>query len=181
MWHIIWKLSTKATTFLHTSSPSKICTQSYGPQSCESPNCENFETPKTKWHLGAGPMAKHRVYYKGEDGGFLQVQVVISLVNPCLLVVSLCTKVLQVRINQLVIWFVQVRVNCLSIFLIPFRSSNTALYPRNVKGMHLLFLFFFVIFSKKFLNSKLNIYFGPRFVIWPTTFDIAIYEKKIDL
>jgi len=30
-------------------------------------------SPMTKWHLGAGPMARHRVYYKGEGGGFPQV------------------------------------------------------------------------------------------------------------
>jgi hypothetical protein len=47
--------------------------------------------------------------------------------------------------------------------------------------LHYLILVSFVIFSNKFLNSKLNIYFGPRFFIWPTTFDIAIYEKQIDL
>jgi hypothetical protein len=29
--------------------------------------------PGTKWHLGAGTMAKHKVYYKGEGGGFPQV------------------------------------------------------------------------------------------------------------
>jgi hypothetical protein len=27
----------------------------------------------TKWHLGVGPVAKHREYYKGEGGGFPQV------------------------------------------------------------------------------------------------------------
>jgi hypothetical protein len=51
-----------------------------GVQSCKSPN---FGNPGTKWHLGAGPMAKHREYYKGEGGGFLQVQVMVSLVSPC--------------------------------------------------------------------------------------------------
>ncbi len=29
-------------------------------------------------------MAKHRVYYKGEGGGFPQVQVVVSLMSLCL-------------------------------------------------------------------------------------------------
>jgi len=24
----------------------------------------------TKWHLDVGPMASHKVYYKGEGGGF---------------------------------------------------------------------------------------------------------------
>jgi hypothetical protein len=46
------------------------------PQSCESPG--------TKWHLGVGPVAKYIVYYKGEGGGFPQVQVVVSFVSPCL-------------------------------------------------------------------------------------------------
>jgi hypothetical protein len=44
-------------------------------------------SPETKCHLDAGPMASHRVYYKGEGGGFPQVQVVVSLVNPNLSVV----------------------------------------------------------------------------------------------
>jgi hypothetical protein len=35
-----------------------------------------FGSPGTKWHLGAGHMAKHKVYYKGEGGGF-----VLSLVH----------------------------------------------------------------------------------------------------
>ncbi len=48
--------------------------------------------PGTKWHLGVGLMARHRKYYKGEIGGFLQVHVVVSLVSLCLLVTCLCTK-----------------------------------------------------------------------------------------
>jgi len=28
---------------------------------------------RTKWHLGVGPMAMHKIYYKREGGGFLQV------------------------------------------------------------------------------------------------------------
>jgi len=61
--------------------------------------------------LGAGHVAKHRVYYKGEGGGFPQVWVVVNLVSLCLLVVRLCTKVLQLRTDQLVVWFVQVCVS----------------------------------------------------------------------
>jgi hypothetical protein len=49
-------------------------------------------SPRTKWHLGAGPMAKHRVYYKGEDGGFPQVRAVVSLVSPCLPVHQKCSN-----------------------------------------------------------------------------------------
>jgi hypothetical protein len=37
--------------------------------------------PETKCHLGAGPMARHKVYYKGEGYGFPQVWAVMSLVN----------------------------------------------------------------------------------------------------
>jgi hypothetical protein len=49
-------------------------------------------SPGTKCHLGVGPVAGHRVYYKGEDGGFPQVQVVVSLVSPSLPVVHLRVK-----------------------------------------------------------------------------------------
>ncbi len=49
-------------------------------------------SPVTKWHLSVGLMAKHKEYYKGEGGGFPQVQAVVSLVSPYLLVVRSCTK-----------------------------------------------------------------------------------------
>jgi hypothetical protein len=68
-------------------------------------------SPRTKWHLGVGSMARHKVYYKVEGGGFPQVWVMMSLVSPCLLMAPLCTKVLQPCTNQLVVWFVQVHVS----------------------------------------------------------------------
>jgi hypothetical protein len=46
----------------------------------------------TKCHLGVGPVAKHRVCYKGEGGGFPQVQAVVSLVSLSLPVVHPSTK-----------------------------------------------------------------------------------------
>jgi len=49
-------------------------------------------SPRTKWHLGASFMAKHRIYYKGEGGGFPQVQVVVNLVSPSLHVARPSTK-----------------------------------------------------------------------------------------
>jgi hypothetical protein len=70
-----------------------------------------LRSPETKWHLGVGPVARHIKYYKGEGGSFPQVQVVVSHVSLCLLMVVLCTKVLQLRTNQLVVWYVQVRVS----------------------------------------------------------------------
>jgi len=60
-------------------------------------------SPETKWHLGAGPVARHKVYYKGKSDGFFQVQVVMNLVNLCLLVLRPCTKVLALCTNQLIV------------------------------------------------------------------------------
>jgi len=49
-------------------------------------------SPRTKSHLDVGLVERHIVYYKGEGGGFPQVQAVVSLVSPSLLMVRLCTK-----------------------------------------------------------------------------------------
>jgi hypothetical protein len=70
-----------------------------------------FGSPRTKCHLVTGPVARHKVYYKGEGGGFPQVWAVVSLVSSSLPVACLSTKVLQLCTNHLVVWFVQVRVN----------------------------------------------------------------------
>ncbi len=51
-----------------------------------------FESLGTKCHLGAGPMARHRVYYKGEGGGFPQIRAVENLVSSCLPMARSCTK-----------------------------------------------------------------------------------------
>jgi hypothetical protein len=68
-----------------------------GPQSHESPNYGNFKTPTwesqgTKCHLDAGLVVSHRVYHRGEGGGFPQVQAVVNLVSSNLLVAHLNTK-----------------------------------------------------------------------------------------
>ncbi len=55
----------------------------------------SFGSPGTKCHLGASPMARHRVYYKGEGGGFPQVQAMVSLVSLRLLMAYMCTKNVQ--------------------------------------------------------------------------------------
>jgi len=44
-------------------------------------------SPRTKCHLDVGLVERHKVYYKGESGGFPQVQTMASLVNPSLHVV----------------------------------------------------------------------------------------------
>ncbi len=46
----------------------------------------------TKLHLGAGPVARHKVYYKGEGGGFPQVWAMVSLVSQSLPVICRNTK-----------------------------------------------------------------------------------------
>ncbi len=52
--------------------------------------------PRTKWHLGAGPMARHKIYYKGEGGGFPQVWAVVSLVSLSLFMARPSTKGAQI-------------------------------------------------------------------------------------
>jgi hypothetical protein len=52
-------------------------------------------SPETKWHLGASHVAMHKVYYKGEGGGFPQVRVVVSLVSQSLPVAHPNTKSVQ--------------------------------------------------------------------------------------
>jgi len=61
--------------------------------------------------LGASPVTRHRVYYKGEGGGFPHVRAVMSLMSLFLPVVRLCTKMFQLRTDQLIVWFVQVGVS----------------------------------------------------------------------
>ncbi len=53
--------------------------------------------------MDASHVAKHKVYYKGEGGGFPQVWAVVSLVSSSL-------PMARPSPNQLV-WFVQVRVS----------------------------------------------------------------------
>ncbi len=45
-----------------------------------------------KMSFGCEPRGKHKVYYKGEGGGFPQVRAVVSLVSPSLPVACLNTK-----------------------------------------------------------------------------------------
>jgi hypothetical protein len=78
-----------------------------GLQSCESPKFGNFGTPtwesRDKMPFGCGPMERHRVYYKGEGGGFPQVWAVVSLVSQSCPWLVLAPKVLQLCINHLVL------------------------------------------------------------------------------
>jgi len=106
-----------------------------GLQSRGSPNLGDFGTRTreswTKSHLDVGPVERCRVYCKGEGDGFPQVRAVMNLVCPCCPWPVLAPKVFQLCTNHLV-WVVcrpmWVSEAC-QLFLVPFRSSNTPLYP----------------------------------------------------
>jgi hypothetical protein len=64
-----------------------------------------------QWHLGVGLMVKHKKYYKGEGGGFPKSGLWWVLwICVCSWLVR-ASKVLQLCINKLVVWFMQVHVN----------------------------------------------------------------------
>jgi hypothetical protein len=69
-----------------------------------------FGSPGTECRLDVGLMERHRVYCKGEGGGFPQVRVMVSLVSSNLPMARFSTKS-ELYTNQFVIWFVQVHVS----------------------------------------------------------------------
>ncbi len=60
-------------------------------------------SPGTKSHLDVAPVERHRVYYKGEGGGFSQVRVMVSLVCPGCPWLILAPKMLQICTNHFVL------------------------------------------------------------------------------
>ncbi len=60
-------------------------------------------SPGTKSHLDVGLVERHRVCYKGEGGGFLQVWAVVSLVSSSCMWLVLTLKVFQLCTNHLVL------------------------------------------------------------------------------
>ncbi len=136
MRHTLGKFSTRVTTLLEITSWFEVCSQSYvAPKSRES-HLARFQdshsrVPGEKSHLDVGSIAKHKVYYKGEGGGFPQVRAVMSLVCPCCSWLVLALKVLQLCTNHFV-WVVCRHVwvsEACQLFLVTSRSSNTPLYP----------------------------------------------------
>jgi len=90
--------------------------------------------PRTKCHLDVGLMERHKIYYKGEGGGFPQVQTMVSLVNMSCPWFVLAPKVFQLCTNHLVLVLcrpVWISEAC-QFFLVPSRSSNAPLYPSKV-------------------------------------------------
>jgi hypothetical protein len=79
-----------------------------------------FGSPGTQCHLGAGPMAKHKVYYKGEGGGFPQVRVVMNLVSLSLLMARPSTKsASNYALTNLLFSFVKVCVSDWLLVILP--------------------------------------------------------------
>jgi hypothetical protein len=73
--HTVEKLSMRATTLLETTSQSEFCSQSYGAPKLWESQIGRFQDSHLgvqgqKVHLDVGTVDKHRVYYKGEGGGF---------------------------------------------------------------------------------------------------------------
>jgi hypothetical protein len=60
-------------------------------------------SPGTKSHLDVGPVGNHRVYYKGEGGGFPRVRAVVSLVSPNSPWWVLAPKMFKLCTNHLVL------------------------------------------------------------------------------
>jgi hypothetical protein len=80
----------RATTLLQTAPQLEVYFQNYGDPKLQESQLAGFRDSHSgvlgeKSHLDVGFVASHRVYYKGEGGGFPQVRAVMSLVCPCCL------------------------------------------------------------------------------------------------
>jgi hypothetical protein len=106
-WH--WKAFKKGYNFFSDLiSIAGLHTELWGPKVTGIPTLTISGFPSgslgTKSHLDVGLVKRHKVYYKGEGGGFPQVQAVVSLwVRVCLWLV-LAPKVLQLCTNNLVLF-----------------------------------------------------------------------------
>jgi hypothetical protein len=101
----------------------------------------------TKCHLGAGPVARHNVYYKGEGGESRPWWVLWVWVCSWFI---LTPKMFKLCTNQLVVWFVQVHVSnwCLSLFLVPIpKLQHAPLPPKCCEPKSVPQLLTFLLFS----------------------------------
>jgi hypothetical protein len=108
--HTVRKLLTKATTLLEIVSRFEVCSQSYGAPKSQKSQLTRFWDSHSrvlgeKSHLDVGSMVSHKVYYKGEGGGFPKVWAMVNLVCPCCPWLILAPKVLQLCTNHFV-WVV---------------------------------------------------------------------------
>jgi 3-deoxy-D-manno-octulosonate 8-phosphate phosphatase KdsC-like HAD superfamily phosphatase len=104
--HIVGKLSMRATTFSsNCTSIGGLLAKLWCPKVAGVPRMAisglPLGSPETKSHLDVGPVASHRVYNKGEGGGFPQVRAMVSLVCLCCPWFVRAPKVLQLCTNHL--------------------------------------------------------------------------------
>ncbi len=96
MRHNIGKLLTRVNFALDLISIGGLNTKLWSPKVAEililGISGLPFRNPGTKCHLDVGLVERHKVYYKGEGGGFPQVRAMVSLVNPSLPMASASTK-----------------------------------------------------------------------------------------
>jgi hypothetical protein len=143
----------------------------------------------TKCHLDVVPMERRREYYKGEGGGFPQVRVVVSLVNPSCSWLVLTPKVLQLCTNHLVlilcksVWVIE----ACQFFLVPSRSSSMPFYPSKmlrsrerapIPCFFVVFFFYLGLIFESVKESKvrhfvflwflwiLDLCFGSLLILW---------------
>jgi hypothetical protein len=125
------KFLTRATILLQTSSQSEVWMRSYGAPKFREPQLWEF---RTKCHLDVAPMERRKIYYKGEGGGFPQVQAVVSFVSPSCPWFVLTPKMFQLCTNHFVLVLLRSMwvIEACQFFLVPSRSSSTPLYSSKV-------------------------------------------------
>jgi len=129
-------------------------------------------------------MARHKIYYKGEGNGFPQVRAVVSFVSSCLPVVHSCTKMLKLRINQLVVWFVQVHVSNWLLVILPNPHLGVVAHPSTPKCYEsrstpqLLLLPLFSPLDSQLSPSRS---LGVCHIWWLARFDVSLCEEFFKL
>jgi len=103
-----WKDLNKGYNFvLNFISIGRLHTKLWGPKVVEVPTLAisglSLGSPRTKSHLDVGLVERHIVYYKGEGGGFPQVQAVVNLMNLSCPWLILTPKVLELCTNHLML------------------------------------------------------------------------------
>jgi hypothetical protein len=148
-------------------------------------------SPGTKCHLDVGLVKRHKVYYKGEGGGFFQVQAVMNFVNLVSLSLPVDRPSTQKCSNYALtnllfglcksMWMIK----CLSFILVSFWSFSTSLYPKVLRAReHAPTLYFFVVFTSD-SPLKLSRSLGSHqwFTFWITmpilqsVFSLDTYNK----
>jgi hypothetical protein len=136
MQHIVGKLSTRATTLLQNSSQSKVCTQNYGPPKSRKSQLWKFRDS----HLGVPGQNVIWMWASWRGTKYIiRGKVVASPKSKLWWVLwvriwpwlVLALKMLKLCINQLVVWFMQVRVGdkVFVIFLNPIPELQHTLPP----------------------------------------------------